>query len=178
MPDTPGQYGQRGNGVDDEPEIADLGLRLGARVLDWLIVSIPAVILLSVIFLPLLTSDPSVSVRSNGTIAHSAGSGFVLRYLISAIVLVAALGAYDILMISKQGATYGKQIVGLRVVGENGGPVSTVAAAKRWAVFGVPCIVPYLGFIWFLVVSLSPLFGGRRRQGLPDKAARTMVVRT
>lgn len=178
------QYGQQGfgggygsGGHGGGPQLAGLGARLGARILDGLIVGIPAMILLSVLLLPVLTSEATFEVDENGRLTSEAGTGFLVTTLITTVVLLGALAAYEILMLTKRnGQTLGKQIVNIRVIKENGGPLDTADAGKRWAVLSLPGLIPYIGWLISLLVALSPLFDGQRKQGWHDKAAGTLVV--
>ncbi len=151
-----------------------MGQRLGARILDGIIVGIPATILLTLIFLPLFTS--SAHFDSNGN--FQAGTGGIARQFITTLIFIALFAAYEIFMIGKRGATIGKQLLGLKVVDENGGPVTMEQSAKRWAIFQLPGLVPILGGLWVLVCALSPLFDSQRKQGFHDKGAKTLVVRS
>jgi uncharacterized RDD family membrane protein YckC len=169
-------YGQQGYGQGQYggySQLAGMGQRFGARLLDGLIVGIPAAILLSLIFLPLLTTDAGFDSNGNFT----TGTGTLARQFIFSLIFLIAFAAYDILMISKRGATVGKQLVGILVINENGGPVSTEDAAKRWAIFQLPGLVPFIGGLWVLVCALSPFFDSQRRQGFHDKGAHTLVVK-
>jgi uncharacterized RDD family membrane protein YckC len=158
------------------PQLAGMGQRLGARILDGLIVGIPAMIVLFAIFLPLLTNDASAKFDSNGQLHIESGTSAVIVLLIDMIVFLAGAAAYEILMIAKRGATLGKQIVGIKVIKDDGSVLTTNDSAKRFAVFQLPGLVPYIGGLWVLVCALSPLFDSQRKQGFHDKAAKTLVV--
>jgi uncharacterized RDD family membrane protein YckC len=82
------------------------------------------------------------------------------------LLLPAWLATYNLLFWGLAGRTLGMALVGVRVVSTRGRPVSWPAALIRAVVLAY---FP-LGGLWMLV--------DRRRQGVHDKLARTVVVRT
>jgi uncharacterized RDD family membrane protein YckC len=89
----------------------------------------------------------------------------------SAILWLIALGVgYYIVCEAATGASLGKRMVGIRVVGEDGEPVRLGAAVVRNLVRPVDGLFFY--FIGFISALLS-----KRRQRLGDRAAHTIVVR-
>jgi uncharacterized RDD family membrane protein YckC len=86
-------------------------------------------------------------------------------------LLLLALGiAYYIACETVTGATLGKRMVGIRVVGEDGEPVTFGAAIVRNLVRIVDA------FFFYFVAFISALLS-KRRQRLGDRAAHTIVVR-
>ena len=83
-----------------------------------------------------------------------------------ALLLPAALVVYNLLFWGLAGRTPGMALVGLRVMSTRGRPVSWPASLVRAVVLG------------YLPVVALWMFVDRRHQGLHDKLARTVVVRT
>ncbi len=141
-----------------EEALANQGVRLGARVLDALIVGIGAVIVgtLMGVLVILLTDDEAAATPALITVL--AGS-----YLL-----------YDPLMTYAWGATLGKRICGLRVARlEDGQNLSLGAALGRWLTYLVLSVIPFVGW----VNALSCLWDKPYRQCFHDKAASSVVVR-
>ena len=89
-------------------------------------------------------------------------------------------GAYDILLVARDGQTLGKRWMGLRVVTIDGGHVPTLEqAAMRWVVPEVASVgelaVGGLGLLLSLAVYL-PVLKGPLHRGLHDHAAGTVVT--
>jgi uncharacterized RDD family membrane protein YckC len=127
--------------------------RIGARLLDTLIVGVP-----SLIIVLLLGADG----------VQSAGYGFA-RLAIGAL--------YEIGFVSVKGGTPGKLILGLRVCTQDTGqtPPSTQVAVMRWLP-NVADLIPLLSFV-VGVVSLVFLFSDDRHRTINDRIAKTYVVR-
>ncbi len=141
---------------------ASIGVRIGARLLDVLIVGIPASIVLS-----LLGFGASMT------------AGFGLEsWVYNAIISLLWFG-YFVYFESNGGATLGKRILNLRVVQASGDDPSTEAAAKRnvWMLFG---LVPFIGGLLSLAAvitinaTISPNDADR---GYHDTFAGTAVMR-
>jgi uncharacterized RDD family membrane protein YckC len=148
-------YGQQGygqGGYGGGPQLAGMGARLGAKIVDVLIVAVP----LAIVYIVIL-GNPNT--------------------FIWGVIVAIALTVYEFVMFNSRGTTLGKQMLGLAVVDENGGALTSEQAGKRAAVYWLPGIVPILGSIWGLVVALSPLFDSQRKQGFHDKAGKTLVVK-
>jgi uncharacterized RDD family membrane protein YckC len=124
--------------------------RLGARVIDVFVLGIPVSLISLLIFGD--TSGPGAS---------------TFQFVVGI--------AYEIGFIALRGATVGKQLLGIKVVREDGGGLlSFGAAALRW-------LIPTLGIlaclIGVVVVYLSPFFDSTKRfQGWHDKVAKDLVV--
>jgi uncharacterized RDD family membrane protein YckC len=134
---------------------AGLGVRIGARLLDGLIVGLPASIVLGLIF------------RLNTT-----------SWIVSGIVSLLWFG-YFVLMESNQGATIGKRLLNLRVVGADGQPPSMEQAAKRnvWMLIGlIPLIGGLLGFVAVIAIIVT-ISSNADNRGIHDQFAETAVMR-
>ncbi|MFC9972780.1 RDD family protein [Spirillospora sp. NPDC127200] len=146
-------------------ELAGRWARLGAAVLDWLLVSVVTTVL----------SWPfpqfvRVEGRADAPVYVYNGTGAAVS-----LVLSVAAFFYYVVMHYKWGQTLGKKVLGIRVVRErDGGPLSFGRSAWRTgfsyliAVFtcGIGGIVDVAWILW------DP-----RKQALHDKVARTLVVK-
>ncbi len=131
--------------------------RLLARFLDMLIV-----ILLGLIVLPFfdVSADNADSLRR--------GPAF--------FALLITWGVYEVGLTAWRGMTIGKMAARIRVVDASSRrPPSLLVSAIRWMVPAAAGLIPYLGIIGWVVVYMW-LLGDRRRQGLHDKVAGTLVV--
>ena len=151
---------------------ASMGQRFVARLLDALIVGIPAAIIIGLV-LGTAASNEADTLAAGG----SPSAGFVATYF-TTILIVAVLSAlYEIGLIGTRGATLGKSIMGVKVVREADGQIPGWGpSAMRW-------LIPFLGSfvcgIGQLVVYLSPFFDNSgRQQGWHDKVAKTLVITT
>ncbi len=141
--------------VDDE--IAEPWRRLVGFVIDWMILVMIALILVSVLRIDL-------------------GAGDALRLPTSVRIvqgLVAA--AYYIGFTVSRGQTPGKMLIGTRVVMERTGQIPGLRpSALRWVVPGLFAFLPGVSVVAAVIYGWL-LFDSRRR-GLHDKAAKTVVV--
>ena len=150
-----------GNG--EVRELASLGSRLGARVLDWILVSVVIGILAVIGIVGAIATGDEV-----GLIALVFG-------LALAVLFVTLL--YEMTMIAVLGQTVGKMMVGAKVVRATEGDVPGWGkSVGRWLILVAPSLIPIGGFLLTLLVYLSPTFDDRR-QGWHDKAVATVVVR-
>jgi uncharacterized RDD family membrane protein YckC len=76
--------------------------------------------------------------------------------------------AYYLRAWTKSGQTIGKMTLGIKVVGEDGNPLSGGKAVLRYLGYILNAIVLSLGFLWIAF--------DRKRQGWHDKIARSYVV--
>lgn len=130
-------------------QLASWGSRVGATLLDWLILLIPVTLLIVLVVVVALSSDVG---------------GIVTAILSSLLYLVAVL-FYAPLLVGRQGAhngqTWGKQIVGIRVVRDSGQPVDIGFGFLREVVvkgllfgfvgsffFSIPTLIDYLWPLW------------------------------
>ena len=133
-------------------ENAGIPLRLVAYVLDNVLVLVPLFLV--------------VAYLDGGTWQNEVRDFSVRAWLFLA---VSGFG-YFIVTEAATGATLGKLIVGIRVVGENGEPVTVGAAFVRNLLRSVDQIFFY--FVGFISAILS-----KRGQRIGDRAAHTIVVR-
>ena len=150
-----------GNG--EVRELASLGSRLGARILDWILISV-AIGILAVIGIV-------------GAIATGDEAGFIAVVFGLALAVLVVTLLYEMTMIAVRGQTVGKMMAGARVVrATDGGVPGWGKSIGRWLILVGPVLIPIGGFLLTLLVYLSPTFDDRR-QGWHDKAVATVVVR-
>ncbi len=140
--------------------------RVGAALLDWLIMFVPLAILITVLVV--------VAVDGSGAVAIVGWSLAVAAYL-------AVVGLYAPLLMARGGSvngqTWGRQIVGIRVIRDKGGEMDFGYAFLRevvvkWLLFGViggTFLIPtLLDWLW-------PLWDGENR-ALHDMLVSSHVV--
>ncbi|MFH8472829.1 RDD family protein [Streptomyces sp. NPDC018000] len=179
-PYDPGAYGGGGpyGGVDPlagMPPLGEPGKRILARLIDLLIVFIP-------LYLISLPWGGVVGMNGNNRGNSDLGDAFsqtynghqLLWWLIGLVLYV----AYDTYFTHKDGRTIGKRLLKLRVAMLNDGRVpDTSASFLRAVVLWVPALL-CCPCLWWLVIIALMLTDKPYRQGLHDKAAKTVVVQT
>ncbi|MEU6985573.1 RDD family protein [Streptomyces sp. NPDC046324] len=151
------------------PPLADSGKRILARIIDWLIVAIP----LAVIGIPFNVYDRATDGDDFGdTItATSTGTGLVFQ-----LITIVAFVGYDTLMVAKGGQTLGKKWLKLRVAMLNDGSTPPMNASLiRAVVLWLPALI-CCACLWPLLLLILILVDKPYKQGLHDKAAKTVVV--
>jgi uncharacterized RDD family membrane protein YckC len=136
--------------------------RVGAALFDLLVISVPALVLAVVIF-------------GGVGAAFTAGDGFGVFTLIIGLItyvslLFAALILYAPLLMRRPGAqngqTWGKQLLGIRVVRTNGVPMDFTHSAIREALvkgLGLGIASSIIPLIPYLLDALWPLWDDERR---------------
>ncbi|MDK0519728.1 RDD family protein [Streptomyces sp. ML-6] len=172
-PYDPGPYGGGGPyGADPlagMPPLGEPGKRILARLVDFLIISIP-------LYLISLPWGGVVEVTDDdGNVFNQTYNGHQMVWsLIGLVVYV----AYDTYFTHKDGRTLGKRLMKLRVAMLDDGRVpdtgtSFLRAVVLWlpALLCCPCL-------WWLINIVLMFTDKPYRQGLQDKAAKTVVVQT
>ncbi|WP_433797853.1 RDD family protein [Actinoplanes sp. CA-252034] len=167
--------------------LAGLGKRLTARLID-----IVAVLLLNAVvngyfvylylqdFMPIFRNI--MDQAAAGTTVPVAQQGTPrMQTLTIAIILIATLLwlAYEAPAISNSGQTFGKRLMGIKVVPvEKTGQLGFGRAFTRWARLGMWTLFWScgIGVVIQFLYALSPVFDPRLRQAWHDKAAATVVV--
>jgi uncharacterized RDD family membrane protein YckC len=147
---------------------------VGAALFDLLVISIPAVILAVVVF-------------GGVGAAFTAGDGFGIATLIIGLiaylsVFLAAVILYAPLLMrrpgERNGQTWGKQLVGIRVVRTNGVPMDFAWSAIREALvkaLGLGAASSIIPFIPYLLDALWPLWDDENR-AIHDFIVDTRVI--
>jgi uncharacterized RDD family membrane protein YckC len=140
--------------------LASIGQRIGARLLDGLIIGLPLTVLV------FAASDVSEDRKTISTP--------LWVQLVAAVV--SAL--YEIVLIRTWGQTVGKRVLGIKVVRITDGALPDwTASIVRYVLPVVPVLIPVSGvfllsIVIYLVAIVHPL-----RQGWHDRAAGTIVVK-
>jgi uncharacterized RDD family membrane protein YckC len=164
-----GAYGG-GDPLTGMPPLADFGKRFLARVIDGLIVFVP-LFLISLFF-----GGWDINMDNDdgwGEFTDQVNTG--RQWLWSLISLIAYVG-YDTVMTKRNGQTVGKRVMKIRVAMLNDGSVPDAGSSLvRAMVLWVPALVCCF-CIWWIVIVVTILTDKPYRQGLHDKAGKTVVV--
>ncbi|MFD9720467.1 RDD family protein [Streptomyces sp. NPDC056500] len=165
-----GPYGGGPDPLAGMPPLAEFGKRFSARIIDALIIFIP-LFLLSLIFGGWNVNGDSGDGWDD--IANDVNTG--RQWIWSAISLIAYVG-YDTWMVKKSGQTIGKRLLKIRVAMLNDGSTpDTRSSLLRAAVLWVPALVCCF-CVWWIVIIATILADKPYKQGLHDKAGKTVVV--
>jgi uncharacterized RDD family membrane protein YckC len=146
------------------PPLADSGKRTLARIIDMILI-------LLVVWL--LTWGFGV-----GNYDVDADDVEVGRSLTQAVIAAVLYMAYDTFLIARTGQTLGKKWLGLRVANlDNGATPSVQSALIRSAVLWIPFAF-CCACLWTAICGGWSFFDKPYKQGLHDKAAKTVVVST
>jgi len=149
--------------------LAGYGLRLGAWLIDW--------VLLNVVTIPILLvthalHHTNTTVIRNGLILHESGYHVTLPGAAFQVAVTLAYGA--ILCGSNRGQTVGMMLVRTRAVDiTNGGPIGYPRALGRAA---FEYLMAILLFVPWIIDMLFPIWDPQN-QTLHDKVTRTVVVK-
>lgn len=147
------------------PPLGSLPRRLGARVIDYLVVGIPVALVTGLI----------AGTHDTGVRGVLGGSG---NYLYSLAFLLVYF-FYEALMLTNRGQTLGKMAVGVRVAMlDNGAMPAGNPGWLRAATYSLPQLVPFFGFFFWLLNVLYCTWDRPYRQCLHDKVGQTVVVST
>jgi uncharacterized membrane protein SpoIIM required for sporulation len=140
-------------------ELAGVGSRAAAALVDTLLASVGLALLVGLLLL--------LGVRTASVL-----EGWLVALII--LLLAFAFLAYFVLLEALNGGrTVGKQMLGIRVVMETGHPVTPTGAVVRGLFRLLDCYLPVLPFL----PGLALIFLQRRNQRLGDLVAGTIVVR-
>ena len=142
--------------TDDAPEYAGFWIRVGASLIDT--------VLVVCLTLPLLIAIYGWSYFDTAQTSLSTGiADFLLSYVLPAVAVI-------VFWMYRQ-ATPGKMMLSLKVIDEKtGGPLSLGQSIGRYLSYFVAAIPLGVGIIWVALDS--------RKQGWHDKMAGTLVVHT
>ncbi len=122
---------------------ADLGTRILARLIDYVILGV-----IYAILLPLF-----VALSILGSVGGGFGGGFGLGSLVFGVIVAAIMVGYFTIMESQRGQTVGKMVMGLETQGPSGGKPTTEEAVKRNA-WNALNVIPILGGLLLLGASI------------------------
>ncbi|MEU7028644.1 RDD family protein [Streptomyces sp. NPDC046275] len=151
------------------PPLAESGKRIAARVIDWLIIAVP----LAVIGIPFKVYDRAGNGNDWDDTVNSLNGG---GQLVFQLITIVAYVAYDAVMVAKNGQTLGKKWMKLRVAMLNDGSTPPMnASLVRAVVLWLPALI-CCACLWPLLLLVLILVDKPYKQGLHDKAAKTVVV--
>lgn len=157
-------YGGAGDPLAGMPPLADSGRRVLARLVDMILV-------FAVVFL--LTWGFNVNEYEVDRDEIEYGRSFG-QSLIAAVLYI----GYDTILISRTGQTLGKKWLGLRVANlDNGATPSAQTTFVRSLVLWIPFAF-CCACVWTAIAGGWSFFDKPYKQGLHDKAAKTVVVST
>jgi uncharacterized RDD family membrane protein YckC len=162
---TPPQYAYA-----RQPTYAGFWIRLVARFVDGVILSVPLVLVFGIfgaIAAGIASSSSNGDQSTQNALAAGASGVFVLFYLVAIFVVI----GYQVYFWGTSGSTLGMRLFHLRVVDANtGGPIGIPRAIVRWLMTIVNTWACYIGWIW---VAFDP-----RKQGWHDKVANSVVLQS
>jgi uncharacterized RDD family membrane protein YckC len=144
-------------------------IRFGARFVDGLIFTIPAVIL-ALMFIPNLMR----AARQAGSPAPNPFAAY--GFLTFVLVFFLASACYEILMLKHRSATLGKMACGLKVIRSDGRRLSWGVCFGRFFMWNVVTnSIPYLNSVLMLVSSIM-LGVDNEKRALHDRVCDTRVI--
>ncbi|MFE5793649.1 RDD family protein [Streptomyces sp. NPDC056503] len=165
-----GGYGGGYGGTDPlsgMPPLAETGRRVLARLVDWVIIAVP----LAIIGIPFDIYDRA-TVDGDDFQATWTGGGQLVFQLLTIVAYV----TYDTVLTAKNGQTVGKRLMKLRVAMLNDGSTPPMSQSLlRAVVLWLPALI-CCACLWPLLILILILVDKPYKQGLHDKAAKTVVV--
>ncbi|NEB74593.1 RDD family protein [Streptomyces sp. SID14478] len=144
------------------PPLADSGKRVLARIIDLILVGIVAGLLTWAFGISEYETDPD-------KIEYGKQFG---QSLLAAVLYI----GYDTIMMAKTGQTFGKKLMKLRLANlDNGATPSVQTNLIRAVVLWIPAVF-CCACIWTAICGGWSFFDKPYKQGLHDKAAKTVVV--
>ncbi|MFI8320775.1 RDD family protein [Streptomyces sp. NPDC085529] len=165
-----GGYGGGYGGTDPlsgMPPLAETGRRVLARLIDWVIIAVP----LAIIGIPFDIYDRA-TVDGDDFQATWTGGGQLVFQLLTIVAYV----TYDTVLTAQRGQTLGKRLMKLRVAMLNDGSTPPMSQSLlRAIVLWLPALI-CCACLWPLLILILILVDKPYKQGLHDKAAKTVVV--
>ncbi|WP_329205842.1 RDD family protein [Streptomyces sp. NBC_01696] len=156
------------------PPLAEPGKRILARLIDFLIISIP----LYLISLPFGGAVDVSSDDGNDDFGNAIGNTYTGHQLVWSLIGLVVYVAYDTYFTHKDGRTPGKRLLRMRVAMLNDGSVpDTSSSLMRAVVLWLPALL-CCPCLWWLINIVLMFTDKPYRQGLQDKAGKTVVVNT
>jgi uncharacterized RDD family membrane protein YckC len=166
--------------------VAPMGLRFLARLIDFgVLLGLSLVANSWLLYLFVSDFGPYASAlfkaAEQGSRAAQPAIPNGIKYTFTLVPLIVVLVwlAYEVPAIAHSGQTYGKRVVGIKVMALEGTqPLGFARALRRWNPLALPVLLWTcgLGFILQLVDSISPCLGGPLHLALHDRTAATVVV--
>ncbi|MGW0787662.1 RDD family protein [Streptomyces sp. NPDC002911] len=154
------------------PPLAEPGKRILARLIDFLIISIP----LYLISLPFGGPVDVSSDDGNDDFGNAIGNTYSGHQLVWSLIGLVVYVGYDTYFTHKDGRTLGKRLLKMRVAMLNDGSVpDTSSSLMRAVVLWLPALL-CCPCLWWLINIVLMFTDKPYRQGLQDKAGKTVVV--
>lgn len=157
-----------------EGELAERTTRLGAYLLDSLVLFASAIPLVFI-----LTLSIAERAAKRGGFSVDSTSGLAFEALVGALVGPIPLTLYQWYLIATRGQTLGKKWTGIKIVKSDGSPVDfTSGVLRRNWLLSIPSVIPTFGGGLSVIISLiDPLMIlGDGRRCLHDLIADTKVI--
>jgi uncharacterized RDD family membrane protein YckC len=138
-------------------------IRFGAALIDWIILLAISLIFLAMLFALFLASIVSFNI-------FSLPSSLLLIVIMTALWLGVGFGYYTIMESSSAQATFGKQLMAIKVVDEQGNRISLGRSALRNILRHIPVLS------WFILIGYLLIAFTDKKQGLHDMIAGTYVI--
>jgi len=180
MPSPPSPYSAGGFGLDKhfideqvEPSpmtYAGFWRRLGAYLIDGIVVGIIMKISTSVMMIPLSRYFSRIYLSNNPQQLEVMVPSLMIILVTSMLVGMSLQALYFILMWGYKGATLGKMALKIKIVNTEGSDISYGSAFLRYIgtiISGIPLCLGYLWMLW-----------DDKKQTWHDKIASTCVIRT
>ncbi|MFD6811820.1 RDD family protein, partial [Streptomyces anthocyanicus] len=165
-----GGYGGGYGGTDPlsgMPPLAETGRRILARLVDWAIIAVP----LAIIGIPFDIYDRATVDGDDFQATWTGGAQLVFQLL-----TIVAYVTYDTVLTARNGQTVGKRLMKLRVAMLNDGSTPPMSQSLlRAVVLWLPALI-CCACLWPLLILILILVDKPYKQGLHDKAAKTVVV--
>lgn len=145
-------------------DMASIGRRFVALLIDWVIVMIPVMILIFAVAIPLGVLAAQTGAEELPPFLAVFGNIFVSLGIAAMFIL------YEGFMLASGGQTVGKKAMSIKVVTAEGADITKSQAWGRVAARQILSIVPCLGLIDCLVAF------GQERTAIHDMMAKTRVV--
>jgi len=143
-------------------QLAGRGRRLGAQVLDWLIILGPPAMWFTVMGV-------------TGQFDHKEPAPVAIVGMALGGIWLWVAFIWNLVILSRYGQTFGKRILGIQIRRQDGGaPTFGTMVGMRVLLVGVICMIPLLGAI-FALVDILFIFR-EDRNCIHDMLAKTMVV--
>jgi len=171
MPAPMGPYGYSASGYQAVVQYAGFGQRLGAFLLDGLILGIPSGILVGIFFASAPRETRACTVNGRAAFCEVPTVGSLVLFFLGMITLsVCGIVFYYGLLEGRTGQTVGKRALGIKTVRRATGEVPGVGRAiGRSFAHYLSSFLCYLGFLWMLWDS--------EKQTWHDKICDTIVIK-
>lgn len=144
-------------------------IRFVALFIDGMITGIPLGIINGIMQVVIGAGAHATSSSGSPAVNTAAGGAAIGMMLVLFALYIIVPAAYYIYFESKKGGTLGKQVLGLRVVDENGMYISMGGATGRYFARFLSACVAYIGFI---LAGFDP-----HKRAMHDKICGTYVIR-